>query len=141
MKHTLQIKLLLLLTVVVLASSCAGGGNQPQITQAALYLDPEGNQPTTSFSWKIPFYLIVELSSFEEDTVVQASWIAMDTNNLAPETVMHIEEKTPETETVLFDLTNEGNFWPIGDYQVNIYLNGKLVQELEYEVYHTTDVY
>jgi hypothetical protein len=58
-----------------------------------------------------------------------------------PETVLHIEEKTPEGDTVYFDLTNEGNFWPIGDYQVNIYLNGKLAQELQFEVYHTEDVY
>ena len=141
MKSAFQIKLILLLILAVLASSCAGGGNRPQIEDAALYLDPEGNQATTSFSWRVPFYLIIELSDFQDDTVVQASWIAMDTNRLAPETVMHIEEKTATSDLVVFDLTNEGNFWPIGDYQVNIYLNGKLVQELEYEVYHTTDVY
>lgn len=141
MKRTLLFKLLLLLLLTILASSCTGGGNRPQIEQAGLYLDSEGNQPTTSFSWRVPFYLIIRLSEAQNDLVVQASWIAVDTNRLAPETVLHIEEKTPETELVLFDLTNDGNFWPIGDYQVNIYLNGKLAQELEFEVYHTDDVY
>ena len=141
MKPTLSIKLLLLFIFLSLISACGGGGNRPQIEQAGLYLDPEGKRPTTSFSWRVPFYLIIKLNQAQDNAVIQASWIAMDTNRLAPETVLHIEEKTPESELVVFDLTNEGNFWPIGDFQVNIYINGKLAQELEFEVYHTEDVY
>lgn len=141
MKRPIQVKFLLILALAILATSCGGSGNTPQIEQAELYLDPEGTQAATSFSWTAPFYLIVKVADSQEDTVIQASWIAMDTNNLNPETVLKIEEKNPQGDQVFFYLRNEGHFWPIGDYQVNLYIDGKLAQELEFEVYHTEDVY
>jgi hypothetical protein len=141
MKRAFQIKLLLILTLAILATSCGGGATKPGIEQAGLYLDPEGMEATTSYSWIVPFYLIVKTTNAQENTVIQASWIAMDTNRLEPETVLKIEEKTPDGDQVFFYLTNDGQFWPIGDYQVNLYINGKLAEELKFEVYHTEDVY
>jgi len=138
---TRHFKLTGILILAILAASCSAGKKQPQIANAGLYKDPEGRELTTSFSWRIPFYCIVSLVDAPADTVVQASWIAMDTNRLAPETVIKIEEKSAQEGRVVFELVNEGNFWPIGDYQINLYLNGKLAQELEFEVYHTDDVY
>ncbi len=141
MTRAFQVKLILILALAVLAASCGEGANKPQIENAELYLDPGGTQATTSFSWTVPFYLIVNMTEAQEDTVIQASWIAMDTNRLNPETILKIEEKSPDGNQVFFSLTNEGHFWPIGDYQVNLYVDGKLAQELKFEVYHTEDVY
>lgn len=141
MKNAFQVRLLLILTLAFLATSCGGGATKPQIEKAALYLDPEGTQATTSFSWTVPFFMIVKLTDAQEDTEIQASWIAVDTNRLDPDTLLKIEKKTPQGDQVFFNLTNEGNFWPIGDYQVNLYINGELAEELKFEVYHTEDVY
>lgn len=131
---------ILALLVVLMSASCSGGPSADWVTGAGLYLSPDGAEPTSSYGWLDTFYLIVDLTNTPEDTEVQASWIAVDTNRAEPETVIKIDQQTALNSRLVFELKNEGNFWPVGAYQVNLYLNGKLIQEIKFEV-HSTDIY
>jgi hypothetical protein len=101
--------------VILLLSACSREVDPDWVEEVGLYSDPAGNQPTDAYGWLDPFYLVMELGEAPGDTVVQISWIALDTNRLEPETVIKIEEQVASSRLLLFELTNEGNFWPVGD--------------------------
>jgi len=138
-KHRKIIQLLLLCLIILAAASCSSNVDPGWINQAGLYADPAGTQPTDSYNWRETFYLIVDLNDAPSDTVVQASWIAVDTNRLQPDTVVKIDTKEARSRLV-FEIENGGNFWPVGQYQVNLYLNKTLIMEIPFEV-HDTDIY
>jgi len=50
--------------------------------------------------------------------------------------VIKIEEIVPTSSTVVFELQNEGNFWPTGQYKLYLYLDGKEMQVIDFDVYH-----
>lgn len=131
--------LLLVSLSILAAASCSSQVDPTWISQAGLYADKGGTQPTDSYNWRDTFYLIVELNDAPPDTVVQASWIAVDTNRLEPDTVVKIDSKEARSRLV-FEIENGGNFWPTGRYQVNLYLNKTPIMEIPFEV-HDTDIY
>jgi hypothetical protein len=140
MKKKSIFQLILTALILLAAASCASEVKPDWIKQAGLYADPAGTQPTDAYGWRDIFYLVVELNGAPPDTVVQASWIAVDTTRLRPDTVLKIEEKEAQSSLLVFELENAGNFWPEGEYQVNIYLDQTLSREIKFQV-HFTDVY
>lgn len=132
-----SIQILIILLMLLVAPGCSQGANPDWVSGVGLYSDPDYTKPAEAYSWLDPFYLEVVLADAPEDAVVRVSWIAADTTRLNPDTVIKIEEQTAASRVLNFELKNEGNFWPVGDYQVNVYLNGKLYQELDFEVYNT----
>jgi len=139
MKNRKNIQLLLLSLIFLAVSSCSSNVDPGWIKQAGLYVDKSGTQPTDSYNWRDTFYLIVDLNDAPSDTIVQASWIAVDTNRLQSDTVVKIDPKEARNRLV-FEIDNGGNFWPVGQYQVNLYLNKTLIMEIPFEV-HDTDIY
>lgn len=131
-------KLVLLAAVILLftCSACGSIATPTSITSAGLFLDPEGSQPTDKYDTLSVFYCLVSLDGLQSDTVLQVSWVAVDTDRTEPNFVIKIEEIRPSITTVLFQLQNEGNFWPVGTYKLYLYLDGKLDQEIEFEVIH-----
>ena len=67
---------------------------------------------------------------------MRASWVAVDTNRVAPNSVLKIDEIVPTSSPVVFELENAGNFWPTGYYKIYLYVNGKESEVIEFEVYH-----
>ncbi len=120
--------------LMIVAVSCADEVDFSWISDAELYQDEAGTIPTDTYEWLDPFYLIVTMDNPPAGTEIQASWIAVDTNRAEPNTVIKIDKKEAAGNTVFFELINEGSFWPVGLYQVNIYLNGELYREIEFDV-------
>ena len=134
MKYKLLVVSLIVLSF--LGSACAGSQNPTRLVAAGLYLDPEGSQPTEKYDARAIFYCIVNLDQLAPDTVLQASWVAVETNRSDQNFVIHIEDVVPTSNTVVFKLENAGHFWPTGQYQLYLYLDGKESRVIDFEVYH-----
>ena len=134
MKYKLLVVSLIVLSF--LGSACAGSQNPTRLVSAGLYLDPEGSQPTKIYDARAIFYCIVTLDQLAPATVIQASWVAVETNRSDETFVIKIEDLVPTSNTVVFKLENAGNFWPNGQYQVYLYLDGKETRVIDFEVNH-----
>jgi hypothetical protein len=127
--------LLVVLLLATCAAACSGQEITPAIRSAGLYLDPEGTQPTDKYAAEDIFYCIVELEDPVPEMVLQISWVAADTDRAIPDYLIKIEEVVPTSSRVVFQLINEGNFWPTGLYKVYLYQDEYEIMILEFDVY------
>ncbi len=124
----------LVLGAVLLASlACNFSASTANIKTAKMARDKEGTKLTTTFSPKDVFYCNVELANAPDDTKVKAVWTAVEVEGSSPNTPIDQAELTSGSGTLHFDLTNN-NDWPAGKYKVELYLNDKLNQTLEFSV-------
>jgi len=121
---------------LVFVSGCASSRNTTSILSAGLFLEREGTNSTEKYEARDIFYLLVNIDQPDSESVLRASWVAVDTNRLAPNSVISIDEITPTSSPVIFELENAGNFWPTGQYKVYLYVDGKESQVFEFEVHH-----
>jgi hypothetical protein len=130
-------KLFILAAVVMLVSAvlaCSGSVSTAKISSAKMSADGDGTQETTVFAQDQTFYCIVELANAPEDTKLKAVWTAVEAEGEQPDLLIDQAELTAGSESVFtFNLTND-NLWPVGKYKVDLYLNDKLDQSLEFTV-------
>ena len=130
-------KLFILAAIAMLVSAvlaCSGSVSTAKISSAKMSADSEGTQETTVYSQDQTFYCIVELANAPEDTKLKAVWTAAEVDGEQPNLLIDQAEVTAGDQNVVtFDLTNSG-LWPVGKYKVDLYLNDKLDQTLEFEV-------
>jgi len=119
-----------LLLVMVACSFSASTANIKDVKMARDY---DGNDPTTTFAQDEVFYCVVELANAPDDTVIKASWVAVDVEGAEPNTFIDETELSTGSGTVHFELSNNG-LWPLGKYAVQLYLNGELEQTVEFTV-------
>ena len=126
--------LILTVAALILASlACSFSASTANIKDAYLTADPDGGQSTEVFSPDQTFYLVVDLANAPEDTVLKATWIAVEVEDVEPDFVIEEVEIATGLPIVTFDLANE-YYWPIGNFRVDLYLDGELDQSLEFEV-------
>ncbi len=130
-------KLFILAAIVMLVAvtlACGASVSTAKISSAMLSADSEGASATTTFSPDQAFYAIVELANAPSDTKLKAVWTAVEVEGEQPDLLIDQAEITAGNENVFtFNLTNDG-LWPAGKYKVDIYLNDKLDQTLEFQV-------
>jgi hypothetical protein len=130
-------KLSILAAIVMLVSAalaCSGSVSTAKITSAKMSADSEGTSATTTFSPDQTFYAIVELANAPSDTKLKAVWTAVEVEGEQPDLLIDEAEITAGDQNVFtFNLSNDG-LWPAGKYKVDIYLNDKLDQTLEFQV-------
>ena len=131
-KHRLQIGFAIAMVMVAMLA-CGFGASTANIKDAKLARDYDGTQPTTVFAGDEIFYCVVELANAPDDTTVKAAWTAVQAEGVEPNTFIDEHELTTGSGTLHFELSND-NLWPIGQYKVDLYLNGELDQTLEFEV-------
>jgi hypothetical protein len=124
----LAISSLLLVTL-----ACSFSASTANIQEAKMARDYDGNDPTTTFAQDQVFYCVVELANAPDDTVIKASWQAVDVEGAEPNTFIDETELSTGSGKVHFELSNNG-LWPLGKYAVQLYLNGELDQTIEFTV-------
>jgi len=122
------------LFLILLVSACSGKSSTARVENAGLFKDPAGNQSAEAYGWLDIFYCVVSVADPSPGTTVKASWVAVDTDRTSPNTVIKIEEKAVDSSPVIFELKNEGNFWPTGTYQVYLYLDGNFDRVIDFRV-------
>ncbi len=105
------------------------------ISNAFMAADPDGNTPTTTYQADAVFYAIVDLANAPDDTVVKASWYAVNAENTAPNFFIDEATITGSDGVYTFNLANQaGMLWPAGSYRVDLTLNDKLDRSLDFTV-------
>ena len=98
-------------------------------------------QPVKKFKPTDTFGVLVQLSEALEGTEVKGVWIAVDAGDLHDKKILEKKvEFTPEAienaknpSRVDFTLTHDHPY-PAGDYKFDVYLNGKLVDTVEFTI-------
>jgi len=128
--------LIIVMAVSFILGACVPATDPSSLLSGGLFLDPDGSQPAGKYDARAVFYYIVTLDQPHPDSVLQASWVAVETNRADANYVIKIDEVTPIPDEVVFTLENEGNFWPTGQYRVYLYLDGVEIQTIDFEVFH-----
>jgi len=128
--------LLAVIALVVSTLACSFGGGEPSLTNPRMSTDSEGNNATTVYSSSDAFYAVADLSNVETGSVVDAKWYLVsaadyDAGELQT-TSLTIEDKSLYNY-VSFELTNDAG-WPVGEYKVELYLDGTLSQTINFSV-------
>ena len=120
------------LGMLVFASlACETSVSTAGISSAKLTTDSAGTAQTTTYTPDATFYLVAELANAPSDTKVKAVWYALDEAGAA--TNLAEKEIVGSDSPVIFNASNS-NPWPAGKYKVELYLNDKLNQTLEFTV-------
>lgn len=117
-----------------LTLACGFNVSTAKVTEAYTARVVNGSpQATTAFSQNDVFNLLVTLSNAPDDTVTKAVWYAADAEGLQKDYKIDEAEFTSGDQQVTFDLSNDQP-WPVGKYKVELFLNDKLNQTLEFSV-------
>ncbi len=132
LKNKLQI--ILLITVLAIVSlACSFSTTTANIKDAYLTSDEAGTQKTTVYAQDAVFYCIVQLANAPDDTNLKAVWTAVDAQDTEPNFTIDDVSVTTGDAPVTFSLPND-SLWPIGKYKVELFINDKLTQTLDFEV-------
>jgi len=115
--------------------ACGGEVNvsTAKVADAYMSTDEEGANRTTSFTQDAVFHAQVDLQNAPDDTVLKAVWSVVEAQDTDPGLVINETEYTTGSGQVYFTLSND-DLWPVGTYKVDLYLNGELVDTLNFSV-------
>jgi hypothetical protein len=127
---------LAVLALVISTLACAAFNGEPSLTNPRMSTDSDGVNTTTAYSTNDIFYAVADLSNVETGSVVDAKWYLVTAADYDPG---EIESSTLTIDDqqlysyVSFELSSaEG--WPVGQYKVELYLNGTLSQTINFSV-------
>ncbi len=137
MQH-LKLKFGLAISALWIASiACSFSISSAKVANLRLAKDEHGETTLTTFGQEDTFYLLGELSNAPSDTMLKATWIAVDVQNSPANTVIDEAELQSGSGAFTFFLKNNSPLWPVGKYQVDFYLNDELNQSMEFQVEQT----
>jgi hypothetical protein len=102
--------------------------------------DEKGEQTGTIFGQKDNFYLLGDLTNAPSDTKLKAVWTGVEVKDNPPDTLIDEKELVTGDGTFTFSLINKNPLWPAGKYKVDLFLNDKLDQTVEFQVEQTQQV-
>ena len=134
-KRTLPI-LLAVFALMAASLACAFGGKLG-LSNGRTAFDEDAAQPTSVFGPNDAIYVVADLSNAPVGTAVNSKWYyvsveGMDPNALIDEADLSIDQDN-FSGTVHFFFP-AGSDWPLGTYAVELYLNGELIQTVNFSV-------
>ena len=148
-KITILLAVIALLLASLACNAVTGGGESgdnnnggdgisfttANITKAHMALDVDDTKQTDVFSPSAKtFYCFFDLNNAPDDTKVKGVWVAVDASGVDPNYEIDTSEYTSGDGTIYFTLERSTDAWPVGKYKVDLYINDKLVQTIEFEV-------
>jgi len=125
--------LLALMALILSALACEFSASTANISDAWMSTDEGGAERVTAFAQDAVFYAQVDLQNAPDDTTLKAVWTAVEAQGTDPNFVINETEFVTGDGLVHFTLSND-NLWPTGKYKVDLYMNGKLANTVEFEV-------
>ena len=139
MRSFLTITLLLLLSMVFFLPAA-------RIISVSLceQVDNSGTIPIDirqQFSTEIPvIHALIELSELSPGTLIKGAWISVDAIDVPNYVIDAAEVTVNQSEaTVHFSVSRPNNGWPVGNYKIDIYLNGRLTTMADFSIGAGTD--
>lgn len=133
--------LLALVALLIATLACnfvTGGTIGVRLENLRMAFDEDGNNPTAAFTPSDVFYVVGDLKNAPVGTVVSAVWLAVqiegyETDELIYEQTISDFSEESFTGTIFFQLSNESG-WPVGEYKVDLYLDGSFVESVPFSV-------
>ncbi len=128
--------ILAVLALVISTLACATFSGEPSLTNPRMSTDSDGVNTTTAYSSNDIFYAVADLSNVQTGSVVDAKWYLVSAADYDPG---EIESSTLTIDDqqlysyVSFELSSDES-WPVGEYKVELYLNGTLSQTINFSV-------
>ena len=130
-----------LFTILVTTLACnlvTGGPKEAGLENLRMAFDEDGNNPTTVFAPSDVFYAVGDLKNAPAGTVVEARWLAVQIEGYEPDELIYEQAINDFTEdsftgTIYFQLSNDMG-WAVGEYKVDVYLDGNFVQSVPFSV-------
>ena len=128
-------RILLILAVLMMAAlACEGSFSTANIGDTWMSFDEDGTQETTTFGPEDIFYAQVDLNNAPDDTSLKAIWTAVNVADTEPNFYLYESEYVGSDGRVYFHLSNTDYLWPVGEYKVDVYLNGELTNTITFYV-------
>ncbi len=140
MKHKLHlVQSVILFLFIFVLSACQSGVRFIDL-QMSKGIDKNMNplEITTEFDVDSPvFYLTGEVRNATVDSVLKAEWYWVESD---PDTLILDAELTLEdaNSTFQFNLTKPTSGWPVGEYEVWLYLDGEYMEKVAFSVTEDT---
>lgn len=127
----------LLAAVLVLAATlaCNFGSTAPGASNFYMATDEAGTNRTTVFSPTDDFFIFFDVTGIEPGTNFESRWYALNIEGEDPNVPFQTIDYDYEEGigNIYFQLTNDQG-WPVGNYKVEIYMNGTKIGEQEFSV-------
>lgn len=125
--------LLAALMLIIVQLACAAG--EPALTDPRTSTDSEGNSPTTTFPTSGSFFAVADLSNVEVGSVVDAIWFLDSADGYDSGEIDRSSLTIDDSSFnyVSFELLPVDT-WPVGEYRVELYLNGALAHTINFSV-------
>ena len=130
----------LIVISVILGTGLACDLGSPSLSLEGLRLaqDSDGERVTSTFSPGDSFYVVGEIRNAPAGTLVEARWLYMAVAGEQPGSLLFeqaVDDFSERTyyRKIYFQLSREDP-WPPGEYKVEIYLNGNMVNSLPFSV-------
>jgi hypothetical protein len=128
--------ILALLALLAANLACAFGG-ELGLSNGRTAFDEDGAKPTSVFGPNDAIYAVADLSNAPVGTLLNSKWYYISVEGIAPNTLIDEADLSIDqdnfTGTVHFFFPANSN-WPVGTYAVELYLNGTLIQTVNYSV-------
>ena len=132
-----KIVILMAVAALLLASLACNAlvGGPLSLTNAHMASDVDDTKQSSVYSPSDPtFYCFFDLSNAPDSTVVKGVWTLVSAEGYDSNSEIDSAEITGGDNTYYFSLDRSGDAWPVGTYKIELYLNGSLVQTVEFEV-------
>ena len=105
------------------------------ITNAHMARDIDDLDQTNVFSPSdSAFYCFFDLNNAPDSTVVKGVWTLVSAEGYEANSEIDSAEVTGSDDTYYFSLDRSADEWPVGTYKIDLYIDGSLVETLEFEV-------
>jgi hypothetical protein len=136
-KITILVLLLAMLPTLACEFGFNLGGAEARVEQGVpcrdVTDDYEPIDPTTVFSTTDDLYVSVQYFNLEEGQEITFVWFQGE--NSLDELTLAIDVSTAGSEGYAAAwFTNQGSPWPVGDYHVDVYLDGELDHTVDFHV-------
>ena len=140
MRKNLQalLALVVLLIATLACNFVTGDAGGVSLENLRMAFDEDGKNPTTVFTPSDVFYVVGDLNNAPAGTVVKAEWLAVQIEGYETDELIYeqtISDFTEESFTglIFFQLSNDSG-WPVGEYKVDVYLDGAFVGSVPFSV-------
>lgn len=137
MKLNRLFRILCAIVVLVLASLACNAAEPatPGVSNIYMANDEAGTNKLTTFAPTDDFYVFFDVNAVDAGTSFQSRWYALNIEGVDASTPVQTIDYSYEEgiKNIYFQLTNDTE-WPVGDYKVEIYMNGAKVAEQAFNV-------
>jgi hypothetical protein len=126
---------LAVLALMLSSLACEASATTANISNAHMSTDEADSAQTTVYTPDVSsFYCYFDLNNAPDDTVVKSVWTLISAEGYDANQEIDSAEMTGGDNTYYFALDRASDPWPVGQYKIDLYLNDKLVETVNFDV-------